>query len=288
MVTTPGAQFLARLYSEPLLFSKLHLEGFMASVAGGLEAAAGKRRGSHGARIDLPFEPDAEPMAEECEYFDRLGGTAVISVCGPILKNPDWFDREYLGACDVDEVKLAAELARMDDTIERVMLLVRSPGGTATGVPECGKALADLCLEKPVIGFTDTVAASAGYWLISQAQMIYMTPSARVGSIGVYSLYQDLTKWMEMVGMKINAIHHGEMKLAGAPFKQMTDEERAHFQAACDRIGATFKEAVNTQRTLSEEVMQGQVFDAETAVEADLVDGVVWDFQEALQMAREE
>jgi signal peptide peptidase SppA len=294
MVTTPGAQFLARLYSEPLLISKLHLEGVLASLGMGAAAmgegaqAKAVRLQRAPARVDLPFEPDPEPMAEECEYFDRLGSTAVISVCGPILKNPDWFDRDYLGACDVDEVRLAAELARMDDTIERVMLLVRSPGGTATGVPECGQALADLCLEKPLIGFTDTVAASAGYWFLSQAQMIYMTPSARVGSIGVYSLYQDLTKWLEMLGIKINAISVGDMKLAGAPFKPMTDEERAHFQAACDRIGVAFKEAVNSQRTLSEDVMRGQVLDAETAVEADLVDGIVWDFEEALELAREE
>lgn len=276
MVTPPhvGA-FLSRLFSEPWLISKEHLHGM---IRGQFGPAGGQPI------LLNPYEADSS--AEQApEYFDRIGGTAVISICGPILKNPDYFDRKYLGACDVDEVRLAADLARMDETVERVFLMVRSPGGTATGVPECGQALAELREAKPLYGFTDTCACSAGYWLLAQAQGIYMTSSARVGSIGAYAIYEDLTKWLEEMGVKVNAISTGRMKLAGAPFKEMTDEEREYFQAGIDRIGTEFREAVQATRTLAPEAMEGQGFAAEEAIEAGLCDGMVRDFHEALQVA---
>lgn len=269
-----GAKFLARAFSEPLLISRHHIEALMFGASSPLAA-----------RSDVPFE-QKPPEQKDPEYFIRLGNTAVITCFGPILKSPDWIDREWFGACDVDEIRLGAQLALMDDTIERVFLFVRSPGGTVTGIPEAAQALADLNAAKPLYGFTDTMACSAGYWLISKTRAIYMTPSARVGSIGVYSIYQDATGWLEQIGLKINAISVGSMKLAGAPFKPMTTEERAMFQASCDRIGAAFHEAVNVNRTLSEETMQGQVFDSETAIQAGLVDGVVWDFREALALTQ--
>lgn len=265
----PG-QFLSRLYSEPWLISKAHLQAWLRAAMQGAS-----------------FAPEAsEDGARQPELFTRFGGTALIEVCGPILKNPDAIEVRYFGACDIDQVRAAAELARTDDTVERVALYVNSPGGTVTGVPECADALAQLCLEKPLYGFTDAMACSAGYWLLAQAQGIYMTRSARVGSIGVYALYLDESKALEEMGLVVNAISVGKMKLAGASFKPLTDEERAYFQGSCDRIAAEFKEAIQVNRTLAKEHMEGQVFDAEPAVEAGLVDGVVSGFDEVLQMAR--
>ena len=61
--------------------------------------------------------------------------------------------------------------------------------------------MADTCKEKPVYAFSSGLMCSAAYWVASQAQAIYVTPSARVGSIGVVQPVVDESEALRSQGV---------------------------------------------------------------------------------------
>jgi protease-4 len=170
--------------------------------------------------------------------------------------------------------------ALMDDSVSRIMFDFQSPGGTVGGIPELGRKIANSA--KPTIGWTDSQCCSGAYWLASQCERFYTSESCDVGSIGVYMALLDESRALENEGIKINAISAGKFKLAGAPFKPLTDEERKMFQAGVDKIYTQFKEAVSRNRSLPDSVMQGQVYDGQEAADLGLSDGMLENIQEAL------
>lgn len=206
---------------------------------------------------------------------------AVIPVDGIIGKHLSMLETAC-GGCDVDEIKDQLQAAASDPSVSKIVLYFNTPGGTVTGVAELAELITEINAQKQCVAYTDTLCASAGYWLMSQCSLAYAAPSAEVGSIGVYSLYLDETRALEQEGVKVNAISAGKYKLTGAPFKPMTDEEKAMLQADVDKVYARFKSAVTTNRNIADADMQGQCFDGETAVTKGFLDGNINSIQELL------
>jgi ClpP class serine protease len=74
-----------------------------------------------------------------------------------------------------------------DDKIKSILLDINSPGGSTDLIPEM--AVADPAGAPREAGRRDGEhdAASAAYWLGSQASEFVVTPSGKVGSIGVFA-----------------------------------------------------------------------------------------------------
>ena len=212
--------------------------------------------------------------------MSKDGDTAIIPVHGIIGKHLSGLEM-MSGGVDLDTVNTMLDMAAKDDGIESVILDFRSPGGTVTGVPETARKIANF--PKGILAFTDSEMASGAYWLASQANGgIFATESSDVGSIGVYMALLDESRALENEGLKVNAISAGKFKMAGASFKPLTDDERKMFQDQVDSIYVQFKDAATRHRELSDDVMQGQVFDGQEAVTFGLVDGLVDDISELL------
>ena len=80
---------------------------------------------------------------------------------------------------------VSATLAAMeaDPAVKKVCLAINSPGGTVTGVEEIANQVRSM--SKPTMAYTEGEMCSAAYWIASQSDAVFATPSARVGSIGV-------------------------------------------------------------------------------------------------------
>ena len=127
------------------------------------------------------------------------------------------------------------------------------------------------------------MCCSAAYWLASQADQIFSTSSAQMGSVGVYLALLDQSTRLANMGLKVNLIKDGNLKAAGSGLQPLTDEERAHFQAQVSQIGAEFRLAVNSKRpSVSKDTMQGQSFFGGRNVDLGLSDATVADLDEAL------
>lgn len=213
----------------------------------------------------------------------RAKDTALIHIDGSIDKNLSSLDRISIDATDLRDVDNALATAANDPAIRNVLLVIDSPGGSVTGVPETGARIAALAQQKNVFAFTEGLCCSAAMWLAACADQIFSTSSAQMGSVGVYLALLDQTTALANRGMKIETIKSGKLKAAGASWKTLTDDERAHLQAQVDQIGATFRAAVNAKRPqVSDETMQGQSFFGDRNADEGLTDGIVSGLDEAL------
>ncbi len=255
---------ISKLFYEPLLITRARhqaicnvVESHMAKVeAGGVEVETA--------------DPD----------YIATGKTAIIPVNGVLTAKAQDIPASSCG-CGLDEVTAMVDVANADPSISRIIFNFNSPGGEVTGVPELGRKIAGI-VSKQTMAFTDTECCSGAMWLAAQCQQFYATESASVGSIGVWCAYLDESRAMDKEGVTVQAFHAGKFKIMGASWKPLTKDEGAIIQARVDKIHAQFKDAMQTRRMVSDEFMQGQIFDGPEAVDAGLVDGLVESLEELL------
>lgn len=202
-------------------------------------------------------------------------GLAVIPVSGVIGKKLPKI-MALFGMVDVDNVCKAVMAANADPAVKSILLDIDSPGGSVTGVPEAANTIRESA--KAVYAYSDTLCASAAYWLASGASGIFASESALVGSIGVFVPIADMRKMFEMAGIEMDVIKSGSLKAAGYPGTSLTVAQRADLQASVDFVYAKFTGFVSSRESANgkpqDESMQGQDFYGEPAVDACLVDGI--------------
>jgi len=228
---------------------------------------------------DLPERPNSPCLSVE-------DGVGVVAITGPMLRNPDLFDRIIFGACDTGElINAVAEAAARPD-IEAIFLDIDSPGGSVNGTPELAQAVADASKTKYVYAFSAGQMCSAAYWVASQADAIYATPSARIGSIGVILPVVDSSAAFEQAGLKVEVFAAGKFKSAGTPGTSLTDDQRAWLQSEVEETAADFHAAVLARgRKIPDEAMEGQTFSARKAMRFNLA-GMVTSRADALSRLR--
>lgn len=228
---------------------------------------------------DMPMEP-------EDEMYDVVDGIAVIKVDGIIGKKlPGWMV-DMFGMTDVDTISSLVRLANADASVKAILLDVDSPGGTVTGVPEAASVIRNSA--KMVVSYTDSLAASAGYWLASGASGVFASASALVGSIGVFIPVADMRKMYEMAGIEMDIIKSGDLKGAAYPGTSLSDAQRADFQASVIHVHGKFKDFVGSRmgsNPTPDEAMQGQDFYGDQAEAVGLIDGIM-SREEALDTLR--
>ena len=116
------------------------------------------------------------------------------------------------------------------------------------GLPETADVIHAANMIKPVRAFVTGIAASAAYWLASQASTITLTPSGEVGSVGVLDLHADISKALENAGVKLTAVTAGEHKVERAPFTPLSDDAKTHMQAGVNAWYGDFLSAIRRGR----------------------------------------
>ena len=230
---------------------------------------------------------------ETDEPFELSGSTAIVEISGIIAK----YSRMVNGTSQprgtsVERLSASLEAALSDDRVRSILLRIESPGGSAGGIPDLGDAIWQAGQDKPVIAFADDLAASGAYWLGSQAGRFYGNQSAKIGSIGVFTLLVDSSRAAEQRGLRVHLIRSGEFKGSGAPGVEVSGREILAIQREVEAFFGLFLAAVlrgRGPRGLSGEDLQtvadGRMFVAADAVELGLIDGVM-SFRQALTSAR--
>jgi len=235
--------------------------------------------------FDSPAKPlDPEPDSPLLTIEDGVG---IVSIHGPMIRKPDLIAALLFGATDTDEIIAAVNEAAQHPEVQAVLLDIDSPGGSVNGTPELAQAVADLAREKYTYAFSAGQMCSAAYWVASQCDAIYVTPSARVGSIGVILPVVDRSEAFKQAGLRVEVFAAGKFKSAGMPGIPLTDDQRAWLQSDVEEIAADFREAVLARgRKIPAEAMEGQTFSARNAMRFNLA-GNVKSRDEALTMLRQ-
>lgn len=208
----------------------------------------------------------------------RDGSIAVIPILGTIAYRADSFEASSGGA-SAQRIRRQVEMALADERVSAILLDIDSPGGSIEGIADVVESIAAARQAKPVWAIANAMAASAAYWIASQADKLFMLSSGRVGAIGVFVLAPDVSEHLAKEGIKINAISAGDNKLEGVPFLPLTDEARAHLQAQVDTVYADFVRAVAhgrrvSQATVKEQFGQGRMYMGKEALKLGMVDGI--------------
>lgn len=227
----------------------------------------------------------AGPSRGREKLYHQIGATAVLGFSGIIGKRLGWLET-FCGGLDVDQMTGILSSAYADDSVESIILHLDTPGGTVTGVPEAAYYLASLAAqgEKEIVAYTDTLMASAGYYIAAGAHRIVASPSSRVGSIGVVGTLLDCTQFDAIEGLKYTTYKSGKYKDLGNPHREATPEESAKIQAEVDAIAAEFFARVRQYRPeAQEEVFAADVYRGSEALRVGLVDALASSLEELLE-----
>lgn len=191
---------------------------------------------------------------------------------------------------DAMEVVERLHELEQDDSIHAVVVRIDSPGGAVGPSQEIHRQLQRLDGKKPVVASLGAVAASGGYYAAVGARRIVASPGTVTGSIGVISHLPNVSELAQKVGVTLNVVESGPAKDVGNPFRPITEQDRAVFQALVDGAYGQFVRAVAEGRELPEdavrEVADGRVLTGEQAMEAGLVDEL-GNFRDAVKVAAE-
>lgn len=218
------------------------------------------------------------------------GNIAVLPLYGVITQRGNMMD-DISGPGSVSTQMFAQALreAVADDSVASVLIDIDSPGGSVYGLQELAQEIFNARAAKPVVAIANSLAASAAYWLGSQASELYVTPSGEVGSIGVYAAHEDVSKALADAGITVSLITAGKYKAEGSPYAPLSDEARAFMQSRVDDYYKAFVTGVARGRgvdmgTVSLDMGQGRVLGADQARRAGMVDGVATFDEVVVQM----
>lgn len=213
-------------------------------------------------------------------YMVDGGGTAHIRIVGqltPVADEDPCGGYTAQALTEYGFIVAATDAANADDRVESIDYHISSPGGYVSGVESAAQAIA--LSSKPTRAIVGDMAASAAYWLASQAgEVIASSPLSRVGSIGVIVEGYNDDRAMAEAGLD-----HVVIVSSGAPNKYAdtaTEEGRAMIKAEIDKIEGVFVDRVaqgrgRTAAEVRENFGQGGVLIAADALKAGMIDAVL-------------
>ncbi|HEY5656282.1 MAG TPA: S49 family peptidase [Myxococcota bacterium] len=207
------------------------------------------------------------------------GTTAVVPVHGIIVPRGELLQDTSAGTTSAEAIDAALRQAAAVPGVDRIVLDVDSPGGNVAGVTELAATVREIAAEIDVVAVANHVMASAAYWLSAGASEIIASPSAAVGSIGVYAIHEDVSKRLEKKGINPTLISAGKHKVDGNPFGPLSESARADAQARVDEVYGRFVAAVAAGRGQTEAAVrdgfgEGRAVGAKEALAAGMVDRV--------------
>jgi ClpP class serine protease len=268
---------LAAVRAQPWAILPEYLEAIEAIAARALDAEVLARLSADGHKEQ--FTASREMVAAGGQRLDGAmyavvrDGVAALPLIGPIFPRANLVSSSAGGA-PLDALMRDFRVAMASPKVDRVVFVTDSPGGVVSGLGEAADIIG--AAEKPVAAYVTGMAASAAYWLISQADEIVVDRAASVGSIGVVATQNR----QEAPGSDGRRSY--EVVSSNAPLKRpdaSTEEGRAALQAEVDAIEQVFIADVARGRKVGvaqvrSDFGRGGMVAAKTAIAAGMADRI--------------
>mgnify|MGYP001184573993 CR=1 FL=1 len=220
----------------------------------------------------------AEPQKVESD------GIAYLFASGTVGK--------YMGmsesGIDLKDLDASLRAFAADPNFSTLILHIDSPGGTVYGVSQTAKLIERIRASgKTILGYTDTMACSAAQWIIAACDKVFVDQNADVGSIGVYSLILDASKFYEEQGLSFEMFASGKYKGMGMEMFTLTDEQRILIRERTEALAAQFRIEMQRMRgPIDPSAMEGQSIRAADAITANLADFLVDSIDDVIEYAK--
>lgn len=209
---------------------------------------------------------------------DTGGAVQVIPIHGAIVPRGSLL-ADVSGATSLDALHAQLNDALADDKVKSILLDIDSPGGSVAGVTEFARAVMAARTKKYIVAHARYTAASAALWIGAAAKDFIASPSARVGSLGVYAIHEDISKALEAEGIKRTLIASDPAKVDGHEAEPLTATARTEIQKVVNAAAQRFRQDVAHGRGITVEDVkakfgEGKMFSADEAQSIGLIDGV--------------
>lgn len=136
------------------------------------------------------------------ELTANYGGVKVIRVTGIITPRYDpWFHDIY-DYVALDLLTETVKKALSDDKVTAIVFFVDTRGGDVTGVNEFNQLIFEARKIKPIFTYVIGSMCSGGLWAFSASHVVLADATARLGSLGVVSIFQDRSRYYEKMGVR--------------------------------------------------------------------------------------
>lgn len=201
------------------------------------------------------FWPAPDNWMSAFRPYKVVDGTLMIPVKGMLLHD---FPYALGGwATGYAYILKAFERGMQDGSVDRIAMLLDTPGGEVAGCFDSVDKVFALRGQKPIRAFVNEAAYSAGYAWASVADKISMSRTAGVGSVGVVTAHMNVSKAMEKAGYEITFIHAGEHKVDGNPYGPLEPEVKARIQKRIDSMYTIFVSTTARNLGIEESVVRG-------------------------------
>lgn len=212
--------------------------------------------------------------------YEVHGGVAVMTIKGSLLNASIPRDiAAWFGVSTYELIQESLNTAAQDQNVKHILLDIHSGGGAVAGVSDTANLIADINANvKPVTSFTDSMMASAAYWLGCSAGRVFSSRTAAVGSIGVISTHFEYSKEMEQDGVTVTVLRAGEYKALASPYEPLSEKARQQIMDSLQHTYGIFLEHVANSRGTSVPVVkanmaEGKVFYGSDSEKVGLTDG---------------
>ena len=216
-----------------------------------------------------------EPATPTPQVLYRLdtSGIAHIGIMGMMTKGTSSY-----GGTSTITTRQAVRQATIAEDVKAILLHIDSNGGTVAGTAALVDDVKAAARTKPMHAHFEDAAASAAYWVGSQAQKITAERTSNIGSIGTFAYVVDTSGEFEKNGWVAHVISTGKFKGAGAAGKPITDDEISYLQQRVNDINNHFITDVAEGRGMTTdqvtELADGRVHEASKAKAIGLIDAV--------------
>lgn len=180
----------------------------------------------------------------------------------------------------IEPARLTKELewAAEQEDVASILLVVDSPGGSATASDIIWDRVAFAASKKPVIVSMGASAASGGYYISAPATHIMAHPATITGSIGVIGMIPNFAPFEEKYGVSFLTISETERKSLIDPGSVLTDKDHDVLKEAFKETYKTFIRKVGKGRSKTPDevdtIGQGRVWTGTQALENGLIDSL--------------
>lgn len=246
----------------------------------GIAAAAARRDASAPDGQRVRAEEIAAPVGEA----KTIGVINLVGTIMPRVSGIDAMSGDFVSLTRFQN-EFTAMAARTD--LKAIIMNIDSPGGQVDLVPETAAMVrAARRADRPIIAIANTLAASAAYFIASAADELVVTPSGLVGSIGVFTVHQDISEKLQAQGVRMTVVKAGPRKFENHPFAPLDALAEQDLQRRIQAVYGDFVSAVARHRNVSEDVVRadpeagqphfggGRAYEARLAVDLGMADRV--------------
>jgi protease-4 len=164
-----------------------------------------------------------------------------------------------------------------DEKVKAIVLRVDSPGGSAFASDVIRDAIAETRKNNiPVVVSMGSYAASGGYWIATESDLVMAMSTSITGSIGVFGVIPTFEDSLQALGIHSDGVGTSSISGMLQLDQPMTPQAKMIIQSGVEHVYTRFLSLVANSRNSTpsdiHKIAQGRVWTGEKALQLGLVD----------------